>query len=196
MSNLIALYNSATTQVLKGNFLAPLLLRMYLAPIFILAGYNKLTNIENVGYWFASLGLPLPELMAWLAGLTELGGGILLALGLMVRLISIPLMLTMVVAAITAHWQFGWHALPETALTMPWEWRMDLINEAALRKEHASALLQQHGNYAWLTEAGHFTVLKNGIEFAATYFIMLLALLFSGAGRYISVDYWLKGKLG
>ena len=35
----------------------------------------------------------------------------------------------------------------------------------------------------------------NGIEFSITYFIMLLALLFMGAGRYVSLDYWFKRKL-
>ena len=196
MKGIITTYQNSISQLSKGDFIAPLLLRIYLAPIFILAGYNKLNNIENVGYWFESLNLPAPELMAWLAGLTELGGGVLLALGLAVRLISIPLMFTMAVAAVTAHWQFGWHALPETALTMPWEWRTDLISEAALRKEHAASILKQHGNYAWLTEAGNITVLKNGIEFAATYFIMLLVLMFHGAGRYMSLDYWVGRRLG
>ncbi|HEX5635541.1 MAG TPA: DoxX family protein, partial [Gammaproteobacteria bacterium] len=32
----------------------------------------------------------------------------------------------------------------------------------------------------------------NGIEFAATYLIMLLVLFFYGAGRYVSADYWLQ----
>ena len=58
----------------------------------------------------------------------------------------------------------------------------------------ARAILKEHGNYQWLTEAGNITILKNGIEFAATYFIMLLMLLFSGAGRYCSVDYWIARK--
>jgi len=35
-------------------------------------------------------------------------------------------------------------------------------------------------------------ILNNGIEFAATYFIMLLALFFIGAGRYFSMDYWIR----
>jgi putative oxidoreductase len=37
-------------------------------------------------------------------------------------------------------------------------------------------------------------VLNNGIEFAATYFIMLLALFFLGGGKYISADYWIARK--
>lgn len=38
-------------------------------------------------------------------------------------------------------------------------------------------------------------MLNNGIEFSITYFVMLLALLFMGAGRYVSVDYWIERAL-
>lgn len=180
--------------------LGPLALRLFLGPIFILAGWNKITGIDGVAAWFGNpdwgLGLPAPLLMAWLAALTEFVGGIALVLGLGVRIAAIPLMVTMAVAAVTAHWQFGWHALPEQTLTMPWEWRVDLIEEAVVRKEKAVELLKANGNYDWLTEAGSFTVLKNGIEFAATYFVMLLALLFTGGGRYVSVDYWIARSRG
>ncbi len=188
--------------------IAPLLLRVFLAPIFILAGYGKLQlGAEDVGFldrlmadpnvvaWFGNpdwgLGLPMPDLLAALAGWTEFLGGWLLLFGLLTRLISIPLMLTMVVAATTAHWSNGWHALPEAKLTVPWEWRTDLIEEGLDRKSRAVSILKEHGNYDYLTEAGSFTVLKNGIEFAATYFIMLFSLLFTGGGRFTSLDYWL-----
>ncbi|WP_247671197.1 DoxX family protein [Pseudoalteromonas sp. MMG005] len=191
MNQIYMTYQHAIKQLGRVDFIGPLLLRVYLAPIFILAGYNKLNNIDNVIYWFDSLSIPAPELMAWLAALTEFGGGIILLFGFAVRLISIPLMVIMVVAAISAHWQFGWHVLPEAELTVPWEWRSDLIAEAGIRKNRAIEILQEHGNYAWLSEAGHLTVLKNGIEFAATYFIMLLVLFFNGAGSYASIDYWL-----
>ena len=67
-----------------------------------------------------------------------------------------------------------------------------MIEEASDRKDRAVSILKQHGNYSYLTSAGSFTVLKNGIEFAATYFIMLLSLLFTGAGRWFSVDYWFR----
>jgi uncharacterized membrane protein YphA (DoxX/SURF4 family) len=172
------------------DFLAPLALRIYLAPIFILAGSNKLKHAEHLGPYFESLGIPAPELMVYVAGLTELLGGIALLAGLAVRWAAIPLMFTMVVAATTAHWENGWHVLPETELTVPWEWRTDLIEEANTRKDAARSLLQEHGNYSWLTGSGSITILKNGIEFAATYFIMLLVLFFIGAGRFFSIDYW------
>lgn len=177
------------------NFLGPLALRIYLAPIFILAGWHKLHALEDTAYYFGEfLGLPAPMLMATLAGLTEFIGGIALLLGLALRLLAIPLMITMLVAAATAHWENGWHALPETQLTVPWEWRLDLIEEAQTRKDAAKSVLQRHGNYSWLTETGSITILKNGIEFAATYFIMLLVLFFIGAGNYLSLDYWIAKR--
>ena len=177
------------------DFLGPLALRLYLAPILILAGGNKLANAENVGYWFASLGIPAPELMAYIAGLTELVGGIALLVGLAVRWLAIPLMFTMVVAAATAHWENGWHVLPEQELTVPWEWRTDMIEGAAERKERIRSIVREHGNYDWLTEHGSITILKNGIEFAATYFIMLLVLFFYGPGK-ASIDHLINRRYG
>jgi uncharacterized membrane protein YphA (DoxX/SURF4 family) len=181
--------------VVRGlDFLGPLALRVYLAPLFILSGYNKLSHIEDLVPWFASMGIPAPEVMVWLAALTEFFGGIALLAGLAVRWFAVPLMVTMVVAATSAHWDNGWHALPETQLTMPWEWRSDLIEEANVRRDRAKEILREHSNYGWITSAGSITILKNGIEFAATYFVMLLALFFLGAGRFFSLDYWIARR--
>jgi len=177
------------------DFLGPLALRIYLAPIFILAGWGKLKDLDSTAYYFGEyLGMPFPDLMAFLAGSTEFFGGIAILVGIATRWISVPLMVAMIVAAVTAHWSNGWHALPETTLTVPWEWRTDLIDAAQERKEIARSILEEHGNINWLTEAGSFTVLKNGIEFAATYFIMLLTLFFTGAGK-ASVDHIFNRKL-
>ncbi|GIX22554.1 MAG: hypothetical protein KatS3mg121_1337 [Gammaproteobacteria bacterium] len=176
-----------------ADFLAPLLFRVYLAPIFILAGWNKLQHLEATASWFGQhLGLPMPALMAVLAGGTEFVGGLALLLGLGVRVVAVPLMAVMAVAAVTAHWRYGWHALPESTLTVPWEWRPDLIEAAQERLAAARRILKAHGDYAWLTEAGRFTVLKNGVEFAATYFLMLLSLFFTGGGRWVSLDDWIR----
>lgn len=193
---------------LRGHcdFLAPLLLRIFLAPIFIYAGYGKLQlGAEGKGLferllpdahvvqWFEhSLGLPAPELMAFLAGWTEFLGGWFLLFGLLTRYIAIPLMFTMIVAAVTVHWQHGWHTLPEQKLQVPWEWRSEAIDEAVKRKAKVQQLLRRHGDYDWLTEYGSVTILRNGIEQAAVYFLMLLVLVFTGGGRLVSVDYWAR----
>jgi len=177
----------------RADFLAPLALRLYLVPVFWMAGTQKLTDVESLAAWFGNpdwgLGLPFPELMAWLATLSETLGAVLLLLGLAVRWITLPLMVTMLVAAVTVHWQNGWLAIAEGAGSL-------FANERTLaaveRLDEAKTLLKNHGNYDWLTEHGSFVVLNNGIEFAATYFIMLLALFFVGGGRYVSLDYWLS----
>lgn len=175
----------------KLGFTGPLLLRLYLVPIFWMAGSKKLGSIENTAAWFeGSLNLPFPTLMAWLAALTEAGGAILLLLGLGVRWISIPLMITMIVAAVTVHLKHGWLAIAEGAGFFATERTVDAIE----RLDRAKEILHEHGNYEWLTEHGNVAILNNGIEFAATYFIMLLALFVIGGGKFASVDYWLAKK--
>lgn len=177
----------------KFDFLGPLAIRLYLAPIFILAGMNKLSNAENVASYFEFLGIPAPELMVYLAGLSEFVGGIFLLGGFAVRWAVIPLIATMIVAAGTVHWDKGWHVLPETELQMPWEWRKDLIDDAIEKRSRARSILREHGNYGWLTGAGSITILKNGIEWAATYFVMLLALFFTGSGK-LGLDHVIRKR--
>jgi len=174
--------------------LAPLLLRLYLAPVLMQAGYNKLSHFEDTAAWFGNpewgLGLPMPEVMAALAAGTEFFGGLALVIGFATRWISIPLMVTMLVAALTVHWENGWLAISDASSWLA----NDRVMEAAERLDRVKDILRENGNYSWLTGRGSVVILNNGIEFAATYFIMLLALFFTGGGRYFSVDYWLAKK--
>lgn len=174
------------------DFLGPLALRLYLVPIFWMAGTKKLADMDSIIDWFGNpdwgLGLPFPEVMAWAAALTETGGAILLLIGFAVRWISVPLMVTMVVAAVTVHLPNGWLAIAEGTGPFATERTIGGIERLGRAKE----ILQQNGNYDWLTENGNIVVLNNGIEFAATYFIMLLVLFFIGGGRFFSMDYWVR----
>jgi len=168
--------------------LAPLALRLILAPVMIQAGWTKLVGFDNTVAWFEhSLGMPLPELMAALAAGIELVGGVLLLLGLGVRVVAVPLMFVMLVAAFAVHWENGWLALSDASSWLA----NDRILEAAEKKQRIIAILKEHGNYRWLTSNGPVTILNNGIEFAITYFVMLLSLFFTGGGRYVSLDDWL-----
>ncbi|MBU3057025.1 DoxX family protein [Pseudomonas indica] len=176
------------------DFLGPLLLRLYLVPIFWMAGTHKLADMDATIAWFGNpdwgLGLPFPTLLAWLAALTETGGAVLLLFGLAVRWISVPLMVTMLVAMFSVHWEFGWQAIADPSAPFANE----RVMAAAEKLDRARAILKEHGNYDWLTASGRFVVLNNGIEFAATYFIMLLSLFFTGAGRWASLDHWLAAR--
>lgn len=169
------------------DFLGPLALRIYLFFPLWMAGNKKFDNWDSTVAWFGNpdwgLGMPLPAVMVALAASTEAVGAVLLLIGLGVRWVSIPLMFTMAVAALTVHWQHGWAAIADTP-------------QAAERLAAANQLLQTHGHYGWLTETGDFVILNNGIEFAATYFIMLLVLFFIGAGRWLSVDHYLAKWCG
>jgi len=172
-------------QYLDG--LAPLALRLYLVPVFWMAGTQKIAGMQSTIEWFGNpdwgLGLPFPEVLAYLAAYTEAIGALLLLLGLATRWISIPLMVTMLVAIFAVHWDQGWAAIADSG-----------AQEVAVRLGAAKEILREHGNYTWLTEKGNFVILNNGIEFAVTYLVMLLALLFTGGGRFTSVDYYL-GRL-
>lgn len=183
-----------------ADFLAPLLLRLYLAPVFWVAANNKWnpfdadSSLENTINWFANpdwgLGLPFPEMMAYMAWGAEYFGAIALLLGLAVRWVSIPLMVTMIVAATTVHWHNGWQAIHDKMSPFA----SANVDGAIERLDRARSILQENGNYSWLTETGNFVVLNNGIEFATTYFVMLLVLFFVGAGKYVSVDYLFAKK--
>ena len=170
------------------DFIAPLLLRLYLVPVFWMAGTMKLGSMESTIEWFGNpdwgLGLPLPFLMAWIATLTEVVGAVCLFFGFATRWISIPLIITMVVAAVTVHLPNGWLAIAEGGVLFASERTMGAIQ----RLDRAKEILQDNANYSWLTENGSLVILNNGIEFAATYTIMLVALLYVGAGK-LSIDH-------
>ena len=109
----------------------------------------------------------------------------------------------MLVAAFAVHWDNGWFAIapsdPSTSMVRPLaaigipaaEQSLENSKAVGERLSAARQILREHGNYSWLTGKGNIVILNNGIEFAATYFIMLLSLFFTGGGRYCSADYWI-----
>lgn len=196
------IYQQTVARLQVADGIPLLLLRVYLAPVMIQAGWNKASSFDSIVDWFGNdeygLGLPMPLVMAFLATAAELVGGVLLLLGALTRLVSIPLMVTMIVAMVSVHTKNGWLAIADAS-----SWLADgtiLLNEnimaAPEKLAAAKSLLQEHGHYDWLTSSGNFVVLNNGIEFAATYFIMLLVLFIYGGGRFFSVDYYVNKAMG
>lgn len=197
-----------TNKLRTLEFLPLLALRIYLAPIFIIAGWNKYENFSDVSQWFANtqwgLGLPFSDVMVALVIFAELIGGFALLFGVMTRFFSFSLIVTMIVAILKVHWQHGWFAItpssPETSIARFYDffglpsasYSLSNSEQAAERLQRARELLQEYGNYEWLTESGSFVILNNGIEFATTYLIMLLVLFVFGAGKFVSLDYWLN----
>jgi len=103
-------YTNFNTGLDKLKDLSPLILRLLLAYGFLEPAWNKLQDVNAIGEWFASMELPAPYLQAWLATLTECLGVVLLALGLGTRIIAIPLIIVMLVAIKTVHWENGFTA--------------------------------------------------------------------------------------
>lgn len=103
-------YSYLGDQLEKLAFLPLLLIRLTLAYGFYNPARMKWNDINAIGEWFGSIGIPAPFFNAYLAAGTEALGVVLLILGLGTRLISIPLMFTMVVAIVTVHWANGFDA--------------------------------------------------------------------------------------
>ena len=194
---------------------ASLLLRLILGPVLIGAGWEKITGDNWFSFSLESFPFPfnvLPADLSWfLASWTEFLGGILLLLGLGTRLVAIPLAVTMFVAAYAVHLDNGWPAIapssppaigiPDTethanSSVLARYIKCYNVNErtieAAKRLERAKSILREHGNFSYLNGSGSIVKLNSGIEFAAIYLAMLLALVVIGGGRYLSLDYFLR----
>jgi putative oxidoreductase len=90
----------AQADYLRSPFL--LAIRLYWGWQLIESGWGKLHNLGKVTEFFTSLGLPMPAQTAVAISCLEFFGGILLALGLLSRLIALMLTVNLIVAYITA----------------------------------------------------------------------------------------------
>jgi putative oxidoreductase len=82
---------------------AALVGRLLLAILFIKYGFEKVTGFEGTVGYIASKGLPMPAVLAALATLVELGGGILVAIGLFTRWAALAISGFCVLTAILFH---------------------------------------------------------------------------------------------
>ncbi len=87
-----------------------LFIRAVLVYGFYSPALYKVSDFSGTAEWFASMGMPLPTLNAYLAGITEFSGVILLTLGLGTRIIAFPMIITMLVAIFTVHIDHGFSA--------------------------------------------------------------------------------------
>lgn len=87
-----------------------LALRLVLVYGFFNPALMKIKDINSITGWFESINIPLPTLNAYLVTGTEVLGIIFLTLGLFTRWISIPLIITMLVAIVTVHIGNGFEA--------------------------------------------------------------------------------------
>lgn len=168
---------------LRGlDFLPPLLLRLFLAPLLWVSGQQKLglfTSADTVWYnpmtWVntetyqaaaeSMSGLPLignlADMLPALVGGLEIVGALLLLIGFAVRWISLPLLALIGLTAFVA---------------------LNGQDIVAVLKD----LLMTHG-YTDMSDSA--------FSKALIYFLMLLTLFFMGAGRFFSVDWFLHRRL-
>ena len=106
----IVIYRNTVEKLNRLSDIPLLLFRLVLAYGFFGPAMMKWGNMAAITEWFGNMGIPMPTLNAYLAASTEMAGVILLPLGLATRIISIPLMITMVVAILTVHLGNGFEA--------------------------------------------------------------------------------------
>ncbi len=86
------------------QWLPPLGLRIVLGVTFLLSGWGKLHNLDQIEQYFASLHIPAAGVQAPFVATVEFVGGILILAGLATRLFALLLVGVMAVAIYTAIW--------------------------------------------------------------------------------------------
>jgi len=81
--------------------------RLFLAFIFVMAGWGKLNGIDGTAGYMASAGIPLANILVYLVILTELGGGILIAIGYHTRIVAFLMAGFTILSALIFHFNFG-----------------------------------------------------------------------------------------
>lgn len=91
-----------------------LIIRLVIGLSFVGHGSQKLFGsfgghgLEGTGGFFESIGIKPGKTMALIAGLTELIGGLLFALGFLTPLAALAIIATMLIAIVTVHGKNGY----------------------------------------------------------------------------------------
>ena len=85
-----------------------LVLRVTLGLVFVIHGYMKLSGIEATEGFFDMINIPLPMVFAWIVGLVEFLGGLMMILGVYAKTAGMLTAITMVVALLTVHLGKPW----------------------------------------------------------------------------------------
>jgi putative oxidoreductase len=99
--------------------------RWALAPLRFVIGYGFFAHglakwnrgPANFGKLLLQLGVPLPTATAWMVTVLEIFGGIAIFVGALVAVVSIPLIVSMLVAMVAVHWRYGFSAIKTIGLT-------------------------------------------------------------------------------
>lgn len=86
-----------------NNSLVPLVGRILLAVLFLIAGYNKIMNVGGTVGYFGKLGLPMPDILVWVVIAVEILGGILLVIGWQTRVVAWGMAVFTILTALIGH---------------------------------------------------------------------------------------------
>jgi putative oxidoreductase len=104
-------------KVLLGQW-APLPIRLIIGFGFLAHGWAKWgRGPEGFGRLLHQIGIPLPVFMARAVTLIEMFGGLAILAGAFLVVVSVPLLLSMVVAMFTIHWRYGFSSINTIGLT-------------------------------------------------------------------------------
>ena len=91
----------------QNHDLALLILRLALAAVLLYHGIPKLMNFSTFVGGFQSMGIPAPALSLALATLAEVGGGLLILLGIATDIAGILVVIDMLAAIVLVHLRNG-----------------------------------------------------------------------------------------
>lgn len=83
---------------------APLAVRIVVGWVFLWTGWQKLNFLPRMIENFREWGIPAPEILTPFASGMEFVGGLMLLVGLLTRVVSVPMMIIMLVAIASAKW--------------------------------------------------------------------------------------------
>ena len=86
-----------------NNTVVPLIARILLCPLFLIAGYNKVMNVAGTTGYLAKVGVPMPEATVWLVIAIELLVALLVLLGWQARIAACIMALFTLGAAFFGH---------------------------------------------------------------------------------------------
>jgi len=81
----------------------PLVGRVLLALIFIIAGFGKITGFEGTVGYMQAYNVPMTQVLAVLAIIVELGGGLMIAVGWKARWAAAAIFIFVLIASFIFH---------------------------------------------------------------------------------------------
>ena len=102
--------------------------RWALLPLRLIVGYGFIAHgmakwsrgPEKFGNLLHVIGVPMPVATAWLVTLLEVFGGLAILVGAFVAIVSIPLIISMLVAMFTVQLRYGFSSVNTIGLDSEW----------------------------------------------------------------------------